>query len=170
VLPHMDAALALARWLAASRADADDVVQEAMLRAYRGFDSLRGTDAKTWLMVIVRNCHYDAAMQSKRRKTLPLAEEDDSEHGNALVSPNPGPENIADMRDEARTWDRLLKQLPEEQRVVLMLRELEEMSYAQIAGVTNLPIGTVMSRLARARAALKASWLKACEETSRAVR
>jgi RNA polymerase sigma factor (sigma-70 family) len=170
VLPHLDAAHRLARWLASSPADAEDVVQEAMLRAYRGFDSLRGSDAKAWLMVIVRNCHYSAAKQRQRHSTLPLPEEDDSERSQALVSQSPGPENIATLRDEARVWVRLLEQLPEEQRVVLMLREVEEMSYAQIAVVMSAPIGTVMSRLARARLALRASWLKDSEEISRAVR
>jgi RNA polymerase sigma-70 factor, ECF subfamily len=170
VLPHLDAAYGLARWLASSPADAEDAVQEAMLRAYRGFDSLRGPDAKTWLMVIVRNCHYSAMKQRQRRGTLPLPEEDGSEHVDALMSQSPGPENIAILRDDARTWERLLKDLPEEQRVALMLREVEEMSYAQIAVVMNVRIGTVMSRLARGRAALKASWFRDCEESSRAMR
>jgi len=170
VLPHLDAAYGLARWLARSSADAEDAVQEAMLRAYRGLDSLRGSDAKTWLMVIVRNCHYSAVKQRQRRGTLPLPEEDGSEHIDALMSQSPGPENIAILRDEARAWERLLKDLPEEQRVALMLREVEEMSYAQIAVVMNVRIGTVMSRLARGRAALKASWLKGCEASSHAMR
>jgi RNA polymerase sigma-70 factor, ECF subfamily len=170
VLPHLDAAYRLARWLAYSPADAEDVVQEALLRAYRSFASLRGSDVKTWLMVIVRNCHYSAVKAQQRRGTLPLPEEDDPERAHVLVSQSPGPEDIATLRDEARAWERLLGQLPEEHRVVLMLREVEEMSYAQIATVTNVAIGTVMSRLARSRKALKASWLKDCEEGTRAMR
>jgi RNA polymerase sigma-70 factor (ECF subfamily) len=170
VLPHLDAAYRFARWLSYSPADAEDAVQDALLRAYRGFDSLRGSDAKTWLLVIVRNCHFTAAKQRQRRGTVALPEEHDAQDGHALVSPAAGPENIAMLRDEGRTWDRLLEQLPEEQRTVLMLREIEEMDYAQIAAVTNVPIGTVMSRLARSRAALKARWLKDSEGDSRAMR
>jgi RNA polymerase sigma-70 factor (ECF subfamily) len=170
VLPHLDAAYRFARWLSYSPADAEDVVQDAMLRAFRGFDSLRGSDVKTWLLVIVKNCHFTAAKQRQRRGTVPLPEESDVEYGDAMVSTLPEPENVTMLRDESRTWDRLTASMPEEQRTVLMLREIEEMDYAQIAAITNVPIGTVMSRLARSRAALKARWLKENEENSRAVR
>jgi RNA polymerase sigma-70 factor (ECF subfamily) len=170
VLPHLDAAYRFARWLSYSPADAEDVAQDALLRAFRSFDSLRGSDAKTWLLVIVRNCHYSAAKQRNRRGTVPLPEENDPGDAPAIVSQSPGPEGMSILRDEARTWDRLIASLPEEQRTVLMLREIEEMDYAQIAAVTAVPIGTVMSRLARSRAALRARWLNENEETPRAVR
>jgi RNA polymerase sigma-70 factor (ECF subfamily) len=170
VLPHLDAAYRFARWLSYSPTDAEDVVQDAMLKAFRGFDSLRGPDVKTWLLVIVKNCHFTAAKHRQRRGTVPLPEENDVGYGEAMISTLPDPENVTTLRDESRTWDRLTASMPEEQRTVLLLREIEEMDYAQIAAVTNVPIGTVMSRLARARATLRARWLQECEESSRAVR
>jgi RNA polymerase sigma-70 factor (ECF subfamily) len=170
VLPHLDAAYRFARWLSYSPTDAEDVVQEAMLRAFRGFESLRGSDAKTWLLVIVRNCHFTAAKQRQRRATVPLPEENDASDGEAMISQSPGPEGVTQLRDEQRTWERLIATLPEEQRTVLMLREIEDMDYAQIAEVTNVPIGTVMSRLARSRKALKSRWLSEAEESPRAMR
>ena len=139
VLPHLDAAYRFARWLAYSPADAEDVVQDAMLRAFRSFDSLRGSDAKTWLLVIVRNCHFSATKQKQRRATVPLPEESDAGDSEAMISQSPGPEKASILRDEARTWDRLIATLPEEQRTVLMLREIEEMDYAHIAAVTAVP-------------------------------
>jgi RNA polymerase sigma factor (sigma-70 family) len=170
VLPHLDAAYRFARWLTRSPADAEDVVQEAILRAFRNFGSLRGSDAKSWLLVIVKNCHFTAAEQLKRRATVALPDEDDLEDGDAMTSQMPGPESAALLRDEGKTVDRLLASLPEEQRTVLWLREIEELDYAQIAAVTGVPIGTVMSRLARSRAALKVRWLQNAEDGPRAVR
>ncbi len=137
--------------------DADDVVQEAVLRAFRGFDGLRG-DAKAWLLTIVRNCHATAAKQRQRRGFVPLPDEQEMEEASALTATAPGPEAIAIGEDEGRNLERLLAALPEQHREVLVLREIEDMDYRQIASVTNVPIGTVMSRLARARASLKAQW------------
>jgi RNA polymerase sigma factor (sigma-70 family) len=170
VLPHLDAAYRFARWLSYSPTDAEDAVQEAMLRAYRSFDSLRGSDVKTWLLVIVKNCHFTAVKQRQRRGAVPLPDENDVEDGHAMISQLPEPEHVTMLRDESRTWDRLTACLPEEQRTVLLLREIEELDYAQIAAITNVPIGTVMSRLARSRAALKARWLEEHKADSRAVR
>ena len=170
VLPHLDAAYRFARWLAYSPADAQDVVQDALLRAYRSFDALRGSDAKAWLLVIVRNCHFTAAKQRQRRAAVPLPEEIDLEDDPAMISQDPGPEAATMRRDEARTLGRLIAALPEDQRTVLMLREMEGMDYAQIAMITNAPIGTVMSRLARSRAALKARWLSESKESPHAMR
>jgi RNA polymerase sigma-70 factor, ECF subfamily len=170
VLPHFDAAYRFARWLCYSPGDADDLVQEAVLRAFRGFEGLRGSDAKSWLLTIVRNCHLTAARQMQRRAAVPLPEENDAPQGSALVAATPGPEDAAMLSDQKKLLDRLMAALPEEQRTVLMLREIEEMDYAQIAAVTCVPIGTVMSRLARSRAALKAKWLRAVEGEPRAVR
>jgi RNA polymerase sigma-70 factor (ECF subfamily) len=157
VLPHLDAAYRYARWLCGAAGDADDVVQEAVLRAFRGFDGLRG-DAKAWLLTIVRNCHATAAKQRQRRGFVPLPDEQEMEEASALTATAPGPEAIAIGEDEGRNLERLLAALPEQQREVLVLREIEDMDYRQIASVTNVPIGTVMSRLARARASLKAQW------------
>ena len=157
VLPHLDAAYRYARWLARSPNDADDVVQEATLRAYRSFEDLRGADGKAWLLTIVRNCHLTAAKQRQRRFLVPLPEEDDEQTG-ALIAGTPDPETLAIRRDDQRTLQRLMSGLHEEHREILVLREIEEMDYRQIAAVTNLPIGTVMSRLARARSALRNRW------------
>jgi RNA polymerase sigma factor (sigma-70 family) len=170
VLPHLDAAYRFARWLSYAPGDADDVVQEAVLRAFRGFDSLRGSDVKAWLLAIVRNCHSTALKQRQRRANVPLPDENDAKDGYAMTATTPGPEADAIRRDEQRTFDRLMAGLPEEQRTVLLLREIEEMDYRQIAQVTNVPIGTVMSRLARSRAALKTRWLQELPGEPRAVR
>jgi RNA polymerase sigma-70 factor (ECF subfamily) len=170
VLPHLDAAYRFARWLSRSPSDADDLVQEAVLRAFRGFDALRGSDVKAWLLTIVKNCHLTALKQQQRRGFVPLPEEHDVRDGEAMIATTPDPENTSVRRDERRTLDRLMSALPKEHREVLVLREIEEMDYREIAAVTNVPIGTVMSRLARARAALKAVWLKEAEGEMHAVR
>ncbi|HME38623.1 MAG TPA: sigma-70 family RNA polymerase sigma factor [Steroidobacteraceae bacterium] len=170
VMPHLDAAYRFARWLSRSPSDADDVVQEAILRAFRGFETLRGSDVKAWLLAIVRNCHSTALKQQQRRGLVPLPEENDAHDGYAMTATTPDPESASIRRDEQRTLDRLMAGLPEEHRTVLVLREIEEMDYRQIALVTNVPIGTVMSRLARSRAALKARWLREAEGEPRAVR
>jgi RNA polymerase sigma-70 factor (ECF subfamily) len=163
VLPHLDAAYRFARWLARSPDDADDVVQEAVLRAYRSFDTLRGSDVKAWLLTIVRNCHSTALKQQQRRAQVPLPEEDDAQDG-ALIATTPDPESASIRRDEEHTLERLIAGLPDDYREVLILREIEDMRYREIAAVTNLPMGTVMSRLARARSALKEHWLQATGE------
>jgi RNA polymerase sigma-70 factor (ECF subfamily) len=170
VLPHLNAAYRFARWLAHSPGDADDLVQEAILRAFRGFDALRGSDVKAWLLAIVRNCHSTALKQQQRRALVPLPEEHDARDGYAMVATTPDPESVSIHRDDERTLERLMSALPEEHREVLVLREIEGMDYREIATVTNIPIGTVMSRLARARAALKARWLKEAEGERRGVR
>jgi len=160
VLPHFDAAYRFARWLAHSPADADDLLQDAVLRAFRGFDSLRGSDAKSWLLRIVKNCHLTTVTQQRRGRFMSLPEEHELQDGEAMIAPMPDPESASIHQDEKRTLDRLMSALPEEHREVLLLREIEEMNYREIAMVTNIPIGTVMSRLARARAALKTRWLQ----------
>jgi RNA polymerase sigma factor (sigma-70 family) len=170
VLPHLNAAHRFARWLSHSPGDADDVVQEAILRAFRGFDALRGSDVKAWLLAIVRNCHSTALKQQQRRAFVPLPEERDAQDGYAMIATTPDPESASIHRDDERTLERLMSALPEEHREVLVLREIEDMDYREIATVTNIPIGTVMSRLARARAALKARWLKEVEGERRGVR
>src|SRR6202035_926482 len=170
VLPHLDAAYRFARWLARSPCDAGDLVQEAILRACRGFDTLRGSDVKAWLLTIVRNCHFTAVKQQQRRGFVPLPEEHDARDGHAMIASTPDPESVSIHRDDERTLERLMSALPQEHREVLVLREIEDMDYREIATVANIPIGTVMSRLARARAALKARWLKEAEGERRGVR
>jgi RNA polymerase sigma factor (sigma-70 family) len=159
VLPHLDAAYRFARWLSHSPVDADDLVQDAVLRAFRGFDALRGTNTKAWLLTIVRNCHSTSFKQQRRGEMMPLPEEDDPGNGTLLVEEAAGPEADAIQADERRTLDAVMQTLPQEYREILILREIEDMDYREIAQVIGTPIGTVMSRLARARAALKKRWL-----------
>jgi len=147
-LPHLDAAYNLARWLSRSPVDADDIVQDAMLRAFRGFDGFRGGDSKAWLLTIVRNCWLSAGAATRRRGHTSLDDED-------LEAPERTPEETAIRAGAKRRLDTLIGQLPEEFREVLILREMEDMSYREIAAITGSPIGTVMSRLARARAMLR---------------
>jgi RNA polymerase sigma-70 factor, ECF subfamily len=169
VLPHLEAAYRFARWLARSPHDADDVVQQAMLRAYRGFDALRGSDVKAWLLTIVRNCHATALKQQQRRAQVPLPAKHDTQDGHALIATTPGPESASIRRDKQNTLERLIAGLPDDYREVLILREIEDMRYREIAAVTNLPMGTVMSRLARARSVLKEHWLLQAEGEPHAV-
>jgi RNA polymerase sigma-70 factor (ECF subfamily) len=166
VMPHLDAAHRFARWLTRSPSDADDVVQEAILRAYRSFDGLRGSDAKAWLLTIVKNCHRTMATQARGRVFVPLPLETDAREGHAMVATTAGPEAASMRCDEARTLVQLMAALPEEHREILLLREIEELDYREIAAVAQIPIGTVMSRLARARAALRERWLAELEAES----
>jgi len=171
VLPHLDAAYRLARWLSRAPGDADDIVQEAFLRAFRAFDTLRSQDARAWVLAIVRNCHLSALQQGRRRAAEPLGEEHEAAPDTAAGSGGASdPEGASIERDERRRLARLIAALPGEQREVLVLRELEDMSYREIAAVTAVPIGTVMSRLARARAALRARWHEESAGDGRAVR
>ena len=110
VLPHLDAAYRYARWLCGSAADADDVVQEAVLRAFRGFAGLRG-EAKPWLLTIVRNCHATAARQRQRRGFVPLPEEQE-EAAAAMTDAAPGPEEQAISQDQGRSLEKLLAAPP----------------------------------------------------------
>jgi RNA polymerase sigma factor (sigma-70 family) len=151
-LPHFDAAYNLARWLSHSPADAEDLVQDAMLRAFRAFDGFRGGDAKPWLLAIVRNCWRSSGADVRRRGHVPLPDED------TLVSEEAGPESRAVRASESRKLNEAIALLPDEFREVLILREMEDMSYREIATVTGSPIGTVMSRLARARELIKKNW------------
>jgi RNA polymerase sigma factor (sigma-70 family) len=169
VLPHLDAAYRFARWLARSPDDADDVVQDAMLRAYRGFDALRGSDVKAWLLTIVKNCHLTALQQQQRRGTVPLPEENDAQDEQALIATGADPESATISRDQERTLERLVSALPDPYRETIILREIEDLDYREIAAVTKVPLGTVMSRLARARAALKKQWLQQIEGEPHAV-
>jgi RNA polymerase sigma-70 factor (ECF subfamily) len=163
VLPHLDAAYRFARWLSRRPGDADDIVQEAFLRAFRAFEGLRGGDVKAWLFTIVRNCHATSLEQQQRHAAVPLPEEHEVER-------SPDPESISAADEERLAVRRLIGALPEEHREVLLLREMEDMSYREIASLTQVPIGTVMSRLARARAALRGHWLKEAAGEPHAVR
>ncbi len=158
-LPHLDAAYNLARWLARPPVEADDIVQDAMLRAFRAFDSLRGEDVKPWLLTIVRNSFLSAVDKRKRQHEVPMPEDDAAAPLHpGLVSDQPNAEANLMMDESERNMQTLLASLAPDYRDVLILRELEDMSYGEIARVLDIPIGTVMSRLARARAALKDIW------------
>jgi RNA polymerase sigma factor (sigma-70 family) len=160
VMPHLDAAFGYARRLARSAADAEDLLQDAVLRAFRGFEGLQGSNAKAWLLTIVRNCHATAWQRRERRAAIPLPEDDDLQHPEEMAALTPDPERASIDQEQERVLMQLIASLSEEHRVVLLLREIEELSYREIAVATDLPIGTVMSRLARARDALRAQWIR----------
>jgi RNA polymerase sigma-70 factor (ECF subfamily) len=125
---------------------------------------------KAWLLRIVKNCYLTALKQQKRGAFVPLPEEHDEQNGQAMIATTPDPESTSIRRDEERMLDWLMSGLPEEHREVLVLREIEEMDYHEIAAVTCVPIGTVMSRLSRARAALKARCSRQMAGASHAMR
>ncbi len=145
VLPHLDAAFNLSRWLLRGRADAEDVAQESMLRAFRFFRGFHGGDARAWLLQIVRNTCY--TWLEKNRSVDLTTEFDEELHPQPSVSP----ETLAIAGDNRERLTRALEELPVRFREVLILRELEGCSYKEIAAITSVPIGTVMSALARAR-------------------
>jgi RNA polymerase sigma factor (sigma-70 family) len=154
MLPHLDAAYNLARWLSGSPTDADDVVQEAFLRAFRYFDGYEGDNPRAWLLAIVRNTWFtEWRRQHNRADATPYDDSlnvDDQLPGWADES-GEDPEKLAVRQDETELVHRALATLPVEYREVIVLRELEDMSYKDVAAVAGIPIGTVMSRLSRAR-------------------
>ena len=169
-LPHLDAAYNLARWLTRDDHMAEDVVQEAYLRAFKFFDGFRGGDGKAWVLAIVRNTFFTLR---KRNSSAHLHEPfDDEVHDGPVEHGTHGedPQALLVRNADGQVVRQALETLPEEFREVLVLREIEEMDYRQIAAVTNVPIGTVMSRLARARAGLKARWQEQQGGEPRAVR
>ncbi len=143
VLPHLDAAFNLARWLTRNDHDAEDVVQEALLRAYRFFDGLRGAP-RPWLLAIVRNACF-SWLQANRPAELRAID------GLEQESDAPGPEALAARDVDRRRLNEAIAALPVQFREVLVLRELEDLAYKDIARIAEIPIGTVMSRLSRAR-------------------
>jgi len=149
VLPHLDAAFNLSRWLMRGRADAEDVAQEAMLRAFRFFRGFHGGDARAWLLQIVRNTCY--TWLEKNRRVKDMTEFDEQFHG----PPGPTPESLAIAADSRGRLTHALESLPPRYREVIVLRELEGCSYKEIATITSIPIGTVMSRVSRARRQLQ---------------
>lgn len=150
-LPHLDAAFNLARWLTGSRADAEDVVQEAMVRALTYFPTYRGGSGRAWILQIVRNTAY-GALRARRGERgsehTSAADENDIE---GIPDSADDPEKALILADDLSRMDALIERLPLELRETLVLRELEELSYREIAHITGAPIGTVMSRLWRAR-------------------
>jgi RNA polymerase sigma factor (sigma-70 family) len=147
VLPHLDAAFNYARWLTKNDADAEDVVQDAYVRALRFFSSLRGEDARAWLFAIVRNTWYGRFPRRAGGAVTTVVEEDADNRADGSLDP----EAQVIQQQTVEHVRRALETLPTDFREVLVLRELEGLSYKEIAAIVGTPLGTVMSRLARAR-------------------
>ena len=148
VLPHLDAAFNLARWLLSSRADAEDVAQDALLRAFRAFGTYRSGNARAWLLQIVRNTCFTWLRQNRKGDFTEFDE-------NAMPQETENPETLAIAGSNREQLARALEALPAGFREILVLRELEGCSYKEISEITQRPIGTVMSALARARQQLR---------------
>ena len=159
VLPHLDAAYNLARWLTRNEHDAEDMVQEAYLRAFKFFQSFRGTDVRPWLLSIVRNCCYSWLQQNRAHELS--TEFDEEKHSMETDSSDPAALVLQNADHEMLKG--ALDQLPVEFREAIVLREMEDLSYKEIADISGVPIGTVMSRLARARKRLQIYLTNAAE-------
>jgi len=166
-LPYLDEVYTLARYLLRNAADAEDAAQECYLRAFRHFETFRGGSIKPWLLAILRNvCRAEFA----RRGGLAAATTESLDAAGQAVETVWGddsatPETNALRRFDAETVQRLISQLPDQFRETLVLREINDLSYREIAEVIGVPVGTVMSRLARARALLRAAWIAEERET-----
>jgi RNA polymerase sigma-70 factor (ECF subfamily) len=157
VLPHLDAAYTLARYLTRNASDAEDVVQDACLRALKYFEGFRGeqgaggTGARAWLLAIVRNTAYSS--RRRQRVDALTTEFDETQHSDAVADDHP--EGLLLQKAAKETLRRALDRLAPEFREVIVLRELQGLSYKEISDVTGVPVGTVMSRLSRARSRLQ---------------
>jgi RNA polymerase sigma-70 factor (ECF subfamily) len=152
-LPHLDAAYNLARWLVRDPAAAEDVVQDAMVRALNYFASFRGENPRAWLLSIVRNVALTLLDRGARSREQPLDAEPGGAHEH-LADAAPDPESALARTEQMSQLEHMLSTLPPDLRECVVLRELEEMSYRDIARITGVPVGTVMSRLFRGRQAL----------------
>lgn len=151
MLPHMDAAHNLARWLLRNEQDAQDVVQEAYLRAFKSFGGFHGANGRAWLLTIVRNTSYTLLKKNRAVDLTTPFDEEIHASGHESVSPA----TILEHSDDADLIRQVMDELPVEFREILTLRHMEGLSYSEIADIAQLAPGTVMSRLARARARLK---------------
>lgn len=162
IVPQLDAAYNFARFLSRDPDAAQDIVQEAFLRAYRGFQGYQGGDARAWIFAIVRNCYHNWLLDRRRKGLLEVnIHGKDNAQENAIenvASEEDSPETTLLRRAESGAVRLVLNKLPRPLREILVLRELEGLSYRQIADIAALPIGTVMSRLARARARFESAW------------
>jgi RNA polymerase sigma factor (sigma-70 family) len=162
IVPQLDAAYNFARFLSRDADAAQDIVQEAFLRAYRGFDGYQGGDARAWIFAIVRNCYHNWLLDRRRKAVHEVdVHGKDEFEDNAIdnvPSDEDNPETSLLRRAESGAVRRVLNKLPRSLREILVLRELEGLSYRQIAEIAALPIGTVMSRLARARTRFESAW------------
>jgi RNA polymerase sigma-70 factor (ECF subfamily) len=156
-LPHLDDLYTLARYLMRNAADADDAVQECYLRALRHFDSYRGPAMKPWLLTILRNvCNAEFAQRGKRETSADQSEED--EVTLPMWQEPHSAETVLLRQQDGETVRRLVAALPHQFREAIVLREINDLSYHEIAQVAGVPVGTVMSRLARARSMLRSAW------------
>jgi RNA polymerase sigma-70 factor (ECF subfamily) len=162
IVPLLDAAYNFARFLSRDADAAQDIVQEAYLRAYRSFDGYQGGDARAWIFAIVRNCYHNWLIDRRRKATheIDLHGKDDADENpiDNLPSDEDSPETTLLRRAQSGAVRLVLGRLPRPLREILVLRELEGLSYRQIAEIAALPIGTVMSRLARARIHFENAW------------
>ncbi len=163
LLPHLNAAYNLARWLTRNDQDAEDMVQEAYLRALKSFDGFLGTDGRPWLLTIVRNTCYTWLKRNKANKLDTVFEEDT----HSVQDDGFNPETLLQKSSDSRLLRQALEELPLEFREVLIMRELEGLSYREIAEVAGIPLGTVMSRLARARKQLQQRLARGAEQGAR---
>lgn len=154
VLPHLDDAMNLAWWLAGNRADAEDIVQEAILRAFKYFDRFSGEKARPWLLAIVRNTGA-SWMAKNRPRHLTLVGDPEEAEADRPREAAPSPEQQSERRELRNEIDRAVAALPPDFREVILLREIQELSYKEIAAILEVPIGTVMSRIARGRKLLQ---------------
>ena len=164
-LPYLDDAYTFARYLLRDKADAEDAVQECYLRAYRHFDSYRGPAMKPWLFAILRNVCYAEYARRKATPTSAIEDAPESAEATPLWHETPEtPEAQIIRRWDGDTIRRLIAALAEPFRETFVLREIQNLSYREIADVAEVPVGTVMSRLARARAMLRSAWLAEQEQ------
>jgi RNA polymerase sigma-70 factor (ECF subfamily) len=159
-LPHLDDVYALARYLMRNTADAEDAVQECYLRALRHFDSYRGPAMKPWLLAILRNvCNAEFARRGTKEVAAGSSEDiAPAEELPMWQEPQASPETVLLREQDGATTRHLIAELPQPFREAIVLREVNDLSYQEIAEVSGVPVGTVMSRLARARSMLRSAW------------
>ena len=160
-LPHLDAAYNLARWLTRNDSDAEDVVQDAYLRAYKYFASFRGENFRAWLLAVVRRAAYD---WMHRNRPAEIVSNADMDLEDIAGEGDDGPETALLRKADQKLVNEMIAALPPQFREVVVLRELQELSYKEIAEIADVPVGTVMSRLARARAMLAADGKRKLKE------
>jgi RNA polymerase sigma-70 factor (ECF subfamily) len=161
VLPHLDAAYNLARWLTRNDHDAEDIVQEAYLRAMRYFDTWKGGEARPWLLAIVRNTGYTWLEKNRPTELVPLDDvapvSTDAETLGHASGTEANPEVILLQSANRKLVNQALEELPVAYREVIVMREIEDLTYKEIAAIAGIPMGTVMSRLSRGREILKSA-------------
>jgi len=168
-LPHLDDVYTLARYLMRNASDAEDAAQECYLRALRHFDSYRGPAMKPWLLAILRNiCNAEFARRGRGEVPTDYAQDESvAEEMPMWQEPQASPEKMILRQQDSTTIRRLVAELPEPFREAIVLREMNDLSYKEIAEVAGVPVGTVMSRLARARSMLRSAWNAAETATAR---